>query len=146
LDEAEENLKITTRLKPANASFCRNLAMAYQEQGKAAESGAAMEHVQRLSGKGKPYLEAMKCIKQRDDLRKQIAFLKVCLAAAEHWGGGLGLALRCDGVQALPDRISALYPLLWVLPKCFDTQTICGLCWPAPPSLFGSPCSYAREG
>jgi len=27
---------------------------------------------------------------------------------------------------------TALYPHLWVLPKCFDTQTICGLCWPAP--------------
>ena len=27
--------------------------------------------------------------------------------------------------------ISALYPLLWVLLKCFDTQTISALCWPA---------------
>ena len=45
--------------------------------------------------------------------------------------------------------ITAIHPLLWVLPKCFDTLSICGFCRPAPaPSLafFGSRCPHARGG
>jgi hypothetical protein len=32
--------------------------------------------------------------------------------------------------------ITAIYPHLWVLPKCFDNLSICALCRPAPPLSF----------
>jgi hypothetical protein len=53
-NEAVENMKIAIRLNPTYINFYRNLALAYQQQGKLAEAEAALEHVQRLSGKGKP--------------------------------------------------------------------------------------------
>jgi hypothetical protein len=41
---------------------------------------------------------------------------------------------------------AALYQHLWVLPKCFDILSIYALCWPAPPSLFGSRCPHGCGG
>ena len=40
--------------------------------------------------------------------------------------------------------LSALYALLWVLPKCFDILSIYALCWPTPPLFFGFRCPHAR--
>jgi hypothetical protein len=46
-------------------------------------------------------------------------------------------------------RLSVLYPHLWVLPKCFDTLSICALGWLAPPlslSWFGFRFPHALRG
>jgi hypothetical protein len=43
-----DDLKFAIRLNPGNASFYRNLALAYSQQGKKEEAAAVMEQVNWL--------------------------------------------------------------------------------------------------
>ena len=53
-NEAVEQFQLAVRLNPTNASFHRNLDLAYSQQGKKAEAEAVLEQVKWLTGKGKP--------------------------------------------------------------------------------------------